>query len=180
MTHGPSGTDICTEVNVTGYGTFTCLTTAMEITSGDQLTLKTASGSYSCGNTLTPDLCNFEQLDASSPVLDGASVSSSSTLTITGTGFPTTDYDVIVVFKGVESSSAVIDSDTSVTATFDNGVPISDSVDSPSVRFVPTSSRRRLMALADAEIQLIAIQSDITIANSLSVTDSTSGLSCSF
>ena len=180
MTHGPSGTDICTEVNVTGYGTFTCLTTAMEITSGETLTLKTASGSYSCGNALAPELCNFEQLDASSPVLDGASVSSSSTLTITGTGFPTSGYDVIVVYKGVESTEGVIDSDTSVTATFGNGVPISDAADSPSVRFVPTSSRRRLMALVDAEIQLIAIQSEITVSNALSVTDSTSGLSCSF
>ena len=180
LTHGPSGTDICLEVNVIGYGTFTCLTTAMEINSGEQLTLKTASGSYSCGNTLSPDSCNYEQLDASSPVVTGVTVSSSSTLTITGTAFLTSDYDVIVVFKDIESSSAVIDSDTSVTAMFDNGVPISDTAASPSVRFVPSSSRRRLMALADAEVQLIAIPSDIVVTRPLSVTDSTSGLSCSF
>ena len=36
------------------------------------------------------------------------------------------------------------------------------------------------MSLADADLQLIAIPSDITVTNSLSVTDSTSGLSCSF
>ena len=60
LTHETSGTDICEEVNMTSYGTFTCLTTAMEITSGDVLTLKTASGSYSCGNSLTPDQCNYE------------------------------------------------------------------------------------------------------------------------
>jgi len=51
LTHSTSGTDICDEVNITGYGIFTCLTTAMEIASGDVITLKTASGSYSCGNT---------------------------------------------------------------------------------------------------------------------------------
>ena len=180
LTHGPSGTDICEEVSVTGYGTFTCLTTAMEITSGETLTLKTSSGSYSCVNSLTPDLCNFEQLDASSPVVTGASISSASTITIEGTAFPTSDYDVIVVYKGVESTSSVIDSETSITATFDNGVPISDSAAAPSVRFVPQSRRRRLMSLADADLQLIAIPSDITVTNSLSVTDSTSGLSCSF
>ena len=141
-----------------------------------------ASGTYSCGNTATPDECLFEQLDASSPVVTGASISSSSTITITGTDFPTSDYDVIVLFKGVETSSAVIDSDTSITATFSNGIPISDTAASPSVRFVPTASdsRRRLMSLADADLQLVAILSDVTVANTLSVTDSTSSLSCSF
>ena len=152
----------------------------MEITAGDALTLKTASGSYSCGNTATPDDCNFEQLNAASPAVTGASVSSSSTITIEGTAFPTSEYDVIVVFKGVESSSAVIESDTVITATFDNGVPVSDSEAAPSVRFVPSSSRRRLMSLSDADLQLIALPQDITVSNSLSVTDSTSGLSCSF
>lgn len=135
----------------------------MEITSGDQLTLKTASGSYSCGNTVSPDDCNYEQLDASSPAVSAAAVSTSSTMTITGSGFLTSGYDVIVVYKGVESSSAVIDSDTSVTATFDNGVPVSAVEAAPSVRFVPSSSRRRLMSLADAELQLIALPMDITV-----------------
>ena len=101
-------------------------------------------------------------------------------MTITGSDFPTSDYDVIVVFRGVESTSAVIDSDSSISATYDNGVPIADTAASPSVRFVPTSNRRRLVALADADLQLIALPSDITISNTLSVTDSTSGLSCSY
>lgn len=180
LTHGPSGTDICEEVNMIGYGTFTCLTTAMEITSGDALTLKTASGSYSCGNTSTPDDCNYEQLNASSPAVTAASVSSSSTITIEGSAFPISGYDVIVVYKNVESSSAVIESDTAITATFDNGVPISDSESAPSVRFVPSSRRRRLMSLSDADLQLIALPQDITVTNTLSVTDSTSGLTCSF
>ena len=182
LTHDASGTDICEEVNMISYGTFTCMTTAMEITAGETITIKTASGSYSCGNTQSPDDCSFEQLDASSPTISAASVSSSSTLTITGTAFPTSDYDVIVLFKGIESSSAVIDSDTSITATFSNGIPISDSASAPSVRFVPVSSdsRRRLMSLVDADLQLIAIPSDITVSNTLSVTSSTDGLSCSF
>jgi len=181
LTHDTSGTDICDEVNMISPGTFTCLTTAMEITAGDSITLKTASGSYSCGNTQTPDDCTYEQLDASSPVVSAATVSSSSTITITGTAFPTSDYDVIVLFKGIESSSAVIDSDTSITATFSNGIPISGTASAPSVHFVPTSSSRRmLMTLVDADLQLIAIPSDVTVSNTLSVTDSTNGLSCSF
>jgi len=154
LTHETSGTDICEEVTMTGYGTFTCLTTAMEITSGDVINLKTASGSYSCGNTLNADECNYEQLDASSPTVTAASVTDSSTITVTGTSFPTNDYDVIVLYKGVESSSAVIDSDTSVTATFSNGIPVSDTAAAPSIRFVPSSndSRRRLVSLVDADL----------------------------
>ena len=60
LTHETSGIDICEEVNMVSYGSFTCLTSAIEITAGDVITLKTASGSYSCGNTQTPENCNFE------------------------------------------------------------------------------------------------------------------------
>ena len=129
----------------------------MEIVSGESLTLKTISGSYSCGNTITPTDCDYEQLIASSPAVTAASIASSSTISITGTDFPTSGYDAIVVFKGVESTSAVIDSATSITVTFANGVPLSADADSPSVRFVPTTSgRRRLIGLIDAALQLIA------------------------
>ena len=55
-----SGEDVCQSVTITGYGSFTCLTKVMEISSSDSLQLQTASGSYSCGNTLTPEDCQFE------------------------------------------------------------------------------------------------------------------------
>jgi hypothetical protein len=148
----------------------------MEITSGDVLTLKTASGSYSCGNTETPESCNYEQLDASSPAVSTASVSSSSTIDISGSSFLTSDHDVIVLYKGVQSTTSVVNSDSSITATFGNGIPVSDVEASPSVHFVPAGTS----TLADASLQLIALGSEITVANALSVTDSTSGLSCSF
>ena len=154
-----TGGDICDEVTILGYGSFTCLTKAMEIVSGETLTLKTASGSYSCGNTLTPADCDYEQLTATSPAVTAASIASSSTISITGTAFPTSDYDAIVLFSGVESTSAVIDSATAITATFANGVPVSATAASPSVRFVPasTSDRRRLTSLTDAAVQLIGV-----------------------
>lgn len=41
LVHSSSGTEICEEVNITGYGTFTCLTKAMEIESSDEIILKT-------------------------------------------------------------------------------------------------------------------------------------------
>ena len=152
LIHETSGTEICSEVEVLSYGTFTCLTVSLEISASDNLYLKTASGSYSCANSLNSAECHFEQAQASSPSVTGASIASSSTIAIEGTDFPTSDYDVIVVFKGVESDSAVINSDTSVTATFDNGIPVSETADSPSVRFVPaeTGGRRELISLKDA------------------------------
>lgn len=176
LTHAASGTDICLEVNIIEYGTFTCLTTAMEITSGDVLNLKTATGSYSCGNSNAPESCNFEQLDASSPSVTAAQMSSSSTIDISGSAFITSDHDAIVLYKGVESSSTVINSDSSITATFNNGIPVSDAGAAPSVRFVPAGTAN----LSNASLQLVALGSDVTVTNTLTVTDSTSGLSCSF
>ena len=180
LVHETSGVDICVEVTVTGYGSFTCLTAAMEIASTDVLLLKTASGTYSCGNTLSGADCFYEQLDASSPSVAGATIDSANTMTITGDSFPTSGFNAIIVFKGVQSSSAVINDATSITVTFDNGVPVSEEAASPSVRFVPADGRRRLVSLEDADLQLIATQVDVTVSNTLAVTDSTSGLSCSF
>ena len=60
LIHSTTGTELCSEVSVTGYGTFTCLTVSLEISSTDSLYLKTASGSYSCANTLNSAECYFE------------------------------------------------------------------------------------------------------------------------
>lgn len=56
-----SGVEVCAEVNMTAYGTFTCLTNAMEITSADELQLKTSSGNHACGNLNTPADCTYVQ-----------------------------------------------------------------------------------------------------------------------
>jgi len=71
-----SGDDICEEVKATGYGTFTCMTKVMEIESTAVLQLKSATGSYACGNTINAAECSYEQLNASSPELTGATVDS--------------------------------------------------------------------------------------------------------
>jgi hypothetical protein len=60
LLHKATGVEICAEVHVTGYGTFTCLTKVMEINSSDEILLQTASGSYTCGNTLNAAECSFE------------------------------------------------------------------------------------------------------------------------
>ena len=76
------------------------------------------------------------------------------TLSIEGTDFPTSGYEVVVIISGVESSSGNIVSDTAITVTFDSGIPITSSDVTPSIHFVPitsTSTRRRLVALAGTD-----------------------------
>lgn len=133
---------------MTGYGSFTCMTKAMEITSADTLSLKTSAGTYDCANTLNAADCAYAQETASSPAVTGASVASSSTITITGTDFDVA-LDAVVIYKGIESDSATIDSATTITATFTSGVPVSSAASSISVSFVPKAGGRRL-SLADA------------------------------
>lgn len=126
--------------------------------------------------------CDYEQVNADSPTVSAVTLTSSTQIDVTGTSFPTSDFEAVVIVLGVESDSAVINSDTSITATFTAGVPVSSLAFTPSLRFVPDSSggRRRLVALTDADEQQIAFQDAISIENSLSVTDSQSDLSCSF
>ena len=55
------------------------------------------------------------------------------------------------MFYGIESDSAIINDATSITATFDNGVPVTGTSAPPSIRFVETSSNgRRLVSLSEA------------------------------
>lgn len=155
------------------------MTKVMEIASTDELQLKTASGSYACGNTNVPAECQFEQLAASSPAMTEIAVASATTVTVTGTGFPTSGYESIVVFQGVESTSAVITDATTITATFANGVPLADTAAAASLRFVPTGGRR--LFLSDATMQLVAaVASTVTVTNTLAVTGSTQDLTCSY
>ena len=149
LLQGAGGTEICDEVNITGYGTFTCLTKAMEIQSTDEIFLKTATGEYACGNTLAAEECSYEQLDASSPSVSAATISSSSTITVTGADFPTSGLHAVVLFQGMESDSAVIDDATQLTATFEHGIPAAENAAAPSVRFV-ASSTGEAAAIADA------------------------------
>jgi hypothetical protein len=64
-----------------------------------------------------------------------------------------------VIILGVESSSTTINDDTSITATFEDGIPVSSSAVTPTLHFVPQTTsdrRRRLISLADSNEQLIA------------------------
>ena len=98
--------------------------------------------------------CQYEQLNDASPTVTSVTLGSATAITFVGTNFPTSDYDAVVIILGVESTSAVITDATSITATFDNGIPVSSTSAVPSLRFVPTvvaslRNRRQLLALTD-------------------------------
>lgn len=131
-------------MEILDYGTFTCVTKAMEITSSDTLVLTTESGSFTCGNTLNAAECAYEQLTTSSPTVTAATVTDASTLTVDGTSFPTSGSTAEVVFKGLGSSSATVASDVQLTGTFTNGVPVTSAASPVVVNFHTTSSNNML------------------------------------
>ena len=59
LVNSATSEEICQTVTMLNYGSFSCLTKALEVNSGDSILLKTASGQYSCGNTLSPADCNY-------------------------------------------------------------------------------------------------------------------------
>ena len=95
---------------------------------------------------------------------------------MTGTNFPTVGYTASVIYKGITSDSATIDSATSITGTFTNGVPVSTTGSTPTIRFTPTS--RRMLSATTANYLEAAGTAELM--NIVSVTSSTTGLECSF
>ena len=102
--------------------------------------------------------------------MTAATVSDASSIQFTGTDFPTSDYDAVATFMGVESSSALINSAGEVVATFEHGVPLSLTASSPMLSFKHQTLNE----------QLIANQGGIGLTNAAVISDSTTGLSCSF
>ena len=85
--HVQSDTNLCSTVEVTDYGTFTCQTIATEISDTDELKLVIESTKYECTNTASPSDCNLSQIKASSPVLTSVALSGSSEIIFQGTNF---------------------------------------------------------------------------------------------
>lgn len=165
-----SGAEICQTVTLTKYGEFTCLTKAMEIPTTSTLRLKTAAGFYGCANTLNAADCKYTQTNAASPKITAVSITNPTTLEVTGSGFFTSAYTAVVVISNVESSTAVINSATSVTATFTNGIPVGASAMVPTLKFVPSTGNALMVAYVTG----------VSLTNALSVTASSSAVSCSF
>lgn len=101
--------------------------------------------------------------------------STATAVAVVGTDFPISGYTASVIFKGVESSSATVNSATSITATFTNGVPLSKEAAAPVVKFTP-SSRRML----SGNVNFLQAAGTATLTSAVTVSASSTGVECSF
>ncbi len=60
---------------------------------------------------------------------------SASSITFTGLSFPTSGYNSKAKFNGVEADSVTVSSETTAIATWNLGVPITNSAAVPELRF---------------------------------------------
>jgi hypothetical protein len=89
--------EICTSVEVVSYGVFTCTTSAVEVDAAS-MQISISGSYYDCA---TNGSCAYTQLLAQSPAISAMTLSGT-TMTAAGTLFPTSDYDVVCVYQGVE------------------------------------------------------------------------------
>jgi len=158
--------EICTSVEVVSYGVFTCTTDAVEVDATMQISI---SGSYY--DCAVNGSCAYTQLLAQSPAISGVTLDGT-TMTAAGTLFPTSDYDVVCVYQGVEQTGT-INSDTEVVCDWtDMGVPLSENEVAPSVVFKSTAN-------PDTDQQTADNSAAVTLANPASAPTSTA-TTCSF
>jgi hypothetical protein len=92
-------------------------------------------------------------------------------IVFTGTDFFTADFTAGASFGGVDADSVTVDSATQATATWNLGLPVVTAATVPVLSFKSTVAGSTLTHFA-------SITADVT--NALSISSSTSGLSCSY
>lgn len=163
--------NICVEVNVSQYGSFTCLTTTDEINNSHNLKLVVGTTKYNCANT-NPDLCKYSQQLASSPVISSVNLLGN-TITFDGTSFPSNIGVEFTAHASYQSMKveATEWTTTHVVATFPIGIPFSATPISPKLSF----TRK-----ADGVVFYAKTSVSVSHPVVVSATDSTDGLSLSF
>ena len=121
------GVDICQTVSIPKYGQLLCLTKEnMAFATVDSLKLKVAANLIDCSAT---GACDYQTSSAENmPLVTSVSKVDAVTLQFIGTGFQLLpDFTSRVRYLGIEASDVSIGlDDTTVTATFLNGVPLSN------------------------------------------------------
>lgn len=115
------GNELCAEVEITGFGTFDCITNAVEIVAGGNITV-TIDGVYSNSSFVAGDVTYSQH---PSITVSGIEIVGS-TVIFTGTGFPTDSYGSSTI-QGLPSDSVSIDSSVSLSASFaTTGIPTAE------------------------------------------------------
>ena len=119
-----NGIDMCQTAKVIDYGILECLTIVADITSPVQLSVKEiVSGNvHACAASSTSS-CEYQTFDLVTAQMSVSAVTldSDTQLTFTGSNLPSETCEA--VFLGRVSDSCTVASDTSVSATFDKGLP---------------------------------------------------------
>lgn len=119
------GIDICQSVSIPKYGQLLCLTNEnMAFDTIDSLKLKVANNLIDCGLS---GACDYQtSIAANMPLVTSVSKMDASTLEFIGTGFQLLpDFTARIRYLGIEASDVSIGLDTTILATFLNGVPLS-------------------------------------------------------
>jgi hypothetical protein len=156
-----SGASFCSSVEVVAYQTVVCTYGA---TSGTKsLDLQVASTTYECRDGSSTDACDLT-LDLSPEVTSIAF--GSNTVTLTGSGFSITDFtSAWVSVAGMSADEVTVNGDTSVSATFDMGVPITNGAISPVLAFA-SDDEDELSELYAVMSATLTNELDITAVNS--------------
>lgn len=106
-------------------------------------------------------------MTASTFPASSSSSKTSTTIVFTGTNYDISGYTATAIFGGIAADSIVVDSASQVTATFTKGVPVVSADTAPVLTFT------------NGALEYYSATSS-NLANTISVTASTSGLTCSF
>ena len=160
-----SGASICDKVSVIAYGKIECISKRVSIAS-QLLKVKVGTSTIEC----TDAACNFEQAEGGAFPAVASSAISGTTIVFTGTNFYTSGYTAQASFNGVKADTTVVDSASSVTATWTSGVPIVAAATKPELKFTAEGELKTAIYASMA--------SDLT--NALNIVSSSQDLSCSF
>lgn len=159
------GETLCSVVEITAYGEFTCLTNAIEVAEGAVITVVVVEITQLLSHVATDAI--YSQTES---ITVTAADLSSNTITFTGTGFPISDYTAFATFAGLTATSVTIVSAVSVIASWDvTGVP--GVTEAPVLYFEYTDGTYSHYA---------SIDSSVSISKTLDVSATTDSLVCSF
>ena len=144
-----NGKNICQTSTVTAYGQLECLTIAEVVAAATELSIKEVeSGTvHACAASDSSD-CQYETYDAvtTQMTVDSVALSSETELTFTGSNLPSDTCEA--VFMTQVSDSCTRQSDSSVVATFDKGLPTTSTDTLAQLRFIAADGTH--YALVDA------------------------------
>jgi hypothetical protein len=149
-----SGASLCESVEILSYGVVNCQTKKQEINASSLKVMHGTASHASAVSSLT-----FAQLNADSgrkPSVSSVS-KTATTIVFTGSNFGTSAAPLTgsASFMGVDADSVNVDSATQVTATWTDGVPLTDAtgVGVPTLRLTD-SSNIVLTAIAPSSVSL--------------------------